>query len=247
MLRHLLARGMKVPRLVIANGQLGIWAGAVGGLPEMAEQNCWNHKIVNVLDALPKKLQSEARALLCDIPYAKTRREAERMREAFRSRYGQQQPKAVETLERDWERLVAFYAFPEAHWRHLRTTNVVESPFAAVRLRTAAGKRYRKVANATALIWRLLMVAQRAFRCLGHPELLAELAEGATYEDGVRGVQVEIQGKVPGEWRTPASLWRLRGRFGRLILPPLGRLTEGMGENQARSGGIPSLPCHASE
>jgi len=190
-LRDLRARGMGVPRLVVADGHLGIWAALSQVLPEVAEQRCWNHKIVNVLDALPKKLQSEARALLCDIPYAKTRREAERMREAFRSRYGQQQPKAVETLERDWERLVAFYAFPEAHWRHLRTTNVVESPFAAVRLRTAAGKRYRKVANATALIWRLLMVAQRAFRCLGHPELLAELAEGATYEDGVRIVRVE--------------------------------------------------------
>jgi transposase-like protein len=190
-LRDLRARGMSVPRLVVADGHLGIWAALSQVLPEVAEQRCWNHKIVNVLDALPKKLQAEARQLLCNIPYAKTRGQAEKMREEFRSRYGQQQPKAVETLERDWGRLVAFYAFPEAHWRHLRTTNVVESPFAAVRLRTAAGKRYRKVANATALIWRLLLVAERAFRRLGHPELLAELAEGAAYEDGVRIVRVE--------------------------------------------------------
>jgi putative transposase len=191
LLRDLRARGMSVPRLVIADGHLGIWSALSQVLPEVAEQRCWNHKIVNVLDALPKKLQSEARELLCRIPYATTRREAERLRDEFRSRYEPQQLRAVETLERDWERLVAFYAFPQAHWKHLRTTNPVESPFAAVRLRTAAGKRYKKVANATALIWRVLLVAERAFRRLDHPELLPEVAEGATYEDGVRVVQVE--------------------------------------------------------
>lgn len=192
MLRDLRARGMSVPRLVIADGHLGIWAALSQVLPEVAEQRCWNHKIVNVLDALPKKVQAEARELLCRIPYAPTRREAERLRDGFRSRYEQQHPKAAETLERDWERLVAFYAFPQEHWKHLRTTNPVESPFAAVRLRTAAGKRYKKVANATALIWRVLLVAERSFRRLDHPELLPEVAQGATYEDGVR-VQAEPQ------------------------------------------------------
>ena len=191
LLRDLRARGMSVPRLVIADGHLGIWSALSQVLPEVAEQRCWNHKIVNVLDALPKKLQAEARELLCRIPYATTRREAEKLRDEFRSRYEQQHSKAVETLERDWERLVAFYAFPQAHWKHLRTTNPVESPFAAVRLRTAAGKRYKKVANATALIWRVLLVAERSFRRLDHPELLPEVAEGATYEDGVRIVQAE--------------------------------------------------------
>ncbi len=188
MLRDLRARGMSTPRLMVADGHLGIWAALSQVLPEVAEQRCWNHKIVNVLDSLPKKLQSEARELLCRIPYAPTKREAEKLRAEFRSRYGQHQPKAVETLERDWERLVAFYAFPKEHWKHLRTTNPVESPFAAVRLRTAAGKRYRKVVNATALIWRVLLVAERSFRRLDHPELLAEVAEGAAYEDGVRRI-----------------------------------------------------------
>lgn len=186
LLRDLLARGMSAPRLVVADGSMGIWSAIAEVLPAVAEQRCWNHKIINVLDTLPKKLHAEARQLLCRIPYAPTRRAAERLREDFRLRYGQQQPKAVETLQRDWERLVAFYAFPKGHWRHLRTTNPVESPFATVRLRTTAGKRYKKVANATALIWRVLMVAERTFRRLHHPELLPEVAEGATYEDGVR-------------------------------------------------------------
>jgi transposase-like protein len=177
---------MRAPHLVVADGHLGIWSALAQVLPGVQEQRCWNHKIVNVLDKLPKKQQSEAKALLCKIPQASTRKKAEELRVEFRSRFGQDQPKAVETLDRDWERLVAFYNFPKDHWKHLRTTNPVESPFAAVRLRTAAGKRYKKVANATALIWRVLLVAEKSFRRLDHPELLAEVAEGAIYKDGVR-------------------------------------------------------------
>ena len=79
------------------------------------------------------------------------------------------------TLERDWERMVTFYDFPEAHWKHLRTTNPVESPFASVRLRTNAGKRYKRVQGATALIWRVLRVAEQRFRTLNAPELLPEV------------------------------------------------------------------------
>jgi len=190
MLRDLRARGMGSPRLVIADGHLGIWAALAEVFPEVAEQRCWNHKLVNLLDALPRKKQAEAREMLRQIPYAPSRQEAESLRDQFRSRYAAEHPKAVESLERDWPRMVAFYAFPKEHWKHLRTTNPVESPFAAVRLRTAAGKRYKKVANATALIWRVLMVAERAFRRLDHPELLPELAEGAIYENGVRVVRV---------------------------------------------------------
>jgi transposase-like protein len=190
-IERLRGKWMSAPRLVIADGHLGIWAALAEVFPTAAEQRCWNHKLVNVLDSLPKKKQAEARELLRQIPYAPTRCEAESLRAEFRSLYGAEHPKAAETLERDWERMVAFYGFPKEHWKHLRTTNPVESPFAAVRLRTAAGKRYKKVANATALIWRVLMVAERSFRRLDHPELLPELTEGAIYEDGVRVLPAE--------------------------------------------------------
>ena len=82
---------------------------------------------------------------------------------------------AAETLVRDWDRMVAFYAYPEAHWSHIRTTNPVESPFAALRLRTDAAKRYKRVDRATALIWKLLMVAETRFRRLKGRELLPGL------------------------------------------------------------------------
>jgi putative transposase len=79
---------------------------------------------------------------------------------------------------------VTFYDFPEGHWKHLRTANVIESPFAAVRLRTDAAKRFKKVANATAVIWRMLMVAERRSRRLDAPEQLATVYGGRTFKDG---------------------------------------------------------------
>lgn len=129
-------------------------------------------------------LQAQARELLTPIPYAPSRQEAEQQRDRFVITYKADFPEAVATLERDWERMVSFYALPQPHWKHLRTSNPVESPFAAVRLRTEAGKRYKKVAAATALIWRLLMVAEQRFRRLDAPELLAAVFAGQCYADG---------------------------------------------------------------
>ncbi len=186
LLRDLRRRGLNPPRLVIADGHLGIWAALAEVFPESEEQRCWNHRIVNVLDQLPRKLQGQARELLCAIPYSETRTEAERLRERFAQRYGKAHPKAAETLRRDWERMVTFYRFPREHWKHLRTTNPVESPFAMVRLRTSAGKRYKRVENAATLIWKVLRIAESGFRRLDHPELLPEIAEGARYRDGIR-------------------------------------------------------------
>ena len=195
-LRGLRQRGMKVPRLLVADGHLGIWAAVADVFPEVAEQRCWNHKLINVIDRLPRRCQAEARAELKQIPYAETREQAEQLRDAFVEGYGKQYPSAAEALCRDWERMVTFYDFPREHWRHLRTTNPVESPFAAVRLRTNAGKRYKKVANATALIWRLLLVAERNFRRLDHPELLPLVALGARYRDGLLIIEEDSKNEI---------------------------------------------------
>jgi transposase-like protein len=186
LLRKLRDRGMNVPRLVIGDGHLGIWAALDEIFPGAEQGRCWNHKILNVLEALPLKLRPQANELLRQIPVAETQAECERQRDRFVQRYQRSYPKAAETLVRDWDRMVTFYRFPQEHWKHLRTSNVVESPFASVRLRTAAGKRYKKVANATALIWKVLMVAESRFRRLDAPHLLAELANGAIYRDGIR-------------------------------------------------------------
>jgi len=186
-LRDLKARGMNCPRLVIGDGHLGIWGALAQVFPEAKEQRCWNHRIMNIVCKLPTKVQGLARALVTKIPYAQTREEAERRKKEFQAWCAKKgYTEAGDLLNHDWERMLSFLGFPKEHWQHLRTTNIVESPFAVVRLRTTAAKRYKKVANATAVIWKTLLVAENSFRKLSAPELLAEVADGATYVNGMR-------------------------------------------------------------
>lgn len=186
-LRDLRARGMNAPKLVIGDGHLGIWAALRNVYPETREQRCWNHRVLNVLDKLPKHHHAQATLMLRSMAYAETLQEAERLKAKFQQwcqKKGAEQ--AASLLERDWERMITFYRFPKEHWPHLRTSNLVESPFAALRLRTDAVKRFKKVANATALLWRLLMVAEKRFRRLHAPHLLREVHLGAQYVNGNR-------------------------------------------------------------
>jgi putative transposase len=185
LLRDLKNRGLTFPRLTVADGHLGLWA-ALGEIhPTGEEQRCWNHKITNVLDDLPKKAQPKAGELLKAMPYAETKADCERRRDEFVRTYRRTEGKAVDTLLRDWERMVTFYAFPQQHWRHLRTTNIVESPFSSVRLRTDASRRYKRVEGAKAIIWKILQVAEKSWRKLNAPELLPLVASGVTFKDGV--------------------------------------------------------------
>jgi putative transposase len=175
-LRDLKERGMNCPRLVIGDGNLGIWGALSNVYPDSEEQRCWNHKIMNVLDKLPKKIQPQAKQKLQLIAYAESQPDAEEKRDWFLTWCRKEGYRAAgDTLLRDWDRMVTFYRFPQEHWRHLRTTNVVESPFAALRLRTDAAKRYKKVGNATAVIWKMLMLAEQRFRKLNAPEKLAQV------------------------------------------------------------------------
>ena len=174
-LRDLKARGIEAPRLLMADGNAAIWGAVRQVWPEAGEQRCWNHKMRNVLDRLPQREQSEAKDLLRAVVYAPSRAEAVKAREVFARRYRPWYPKAVDVLEDDWERMVAFYDFPEDHWKHL---------LAALRLRTTAAKRFKRVKSATALIWKLLLVAEKRFRRLDAPHLLKDVFEGRKFEDG---------------------------------------------------------------
>ncbi len=186
MLRDLRKRGLQPWRCTVADGALGLWAALGEQYSELAEQRGWNHKLVTVLAALPTKHQATASALLRALPYADSQAAGEALRDQFTTRYQALAPTAVERLHEDWERLVTFYQFPRDHGVHLRTTNIVESPFATVRLRTTAAKRFKKVENATAVIWKLLQVAESSFRRLKGAQFLPAVYAGAQYVDGVK-------------------------------------------------------------
>jgi len=192
-LRDLRERGMNYPRLITGDGNLGIWGALRNVYPDTLEQRCWNHKVLNVLGKLPKKVQLKAKRQLQDIVYSESRQEAEEKRDLFVEWCREQGYRtAGETLLRDWERMVTFYRFPKEHWKHLRTTNVVESPFAALRLRTDAAKRYRKVENATAVIWKMLLLAEQRFRRLDAPEKLKLVYLGIDLQESSEAKREEV-------------------------------------------------------
>jgi transposase-like protein len=133
-LRDLKRRGLRAPVVAVGDSALGFWA-AVGAVwSETREQRCWVHRLANVLDKLPKRLQPKAKQALHAIMNAPTRAEADAGIDAFVAEYDAKYPKAVASLRRDQAQLLTFDEFPAEHWRHLRTTNIIESPFATVRL-----------------------------------------------------------------------------------------------------------------
>jgi len=185
-LRELKARGLKFPKVTVADGHLGIWAALGEVHPGGDEQRCWNHKIVNVLDQLPKKLQAMAREQLCAIPYAESRREAVKQRDAFAKSYRRTHPRAVEILENDWDRMVAFFDFPKEHWKHLRTTNPIESTFATVKLRSRVTKGAGSRAAGLTMTYKLLKVAEASWRRLDAHALIPLVRAGVRFVDGKR-------------------------------------------------------------
>ena len=190
-MRDLKHRGLNEPKLVIGDGALGTWAALRDVYPTARRQACWVHKIARVLDALPKRLQADAKQLLHEIMEAPTRKDAhaalERFREAFDAKY----PKAVAKLDRDWQHLTVFYDFPAEHWRHLRTSNAIESSFATVKLRTRVTKGAGSKKAALAMAYKLLDAAQERWRRFNGHELVADVLAGVKFKDGTQVTEDE--------------------------------------------------------
>jgi putative transposase len=185
-MRDLKNRGLNEPKLVIGDGALGTWAALGDVFPGARRQACWVHKIANVLDALPKRLQPTAKKLVHEIMEAPSRADARTALERFRLEFDAKYPKAVAKLDRDWAHLTAFYEFPAEHWRHLRTSNAIESSFATVKLRTRVTKGAGSKKAALAMAYKLLGAAQERWRRLNGHELVADVLAGATFKDGIR-------------------------------------------------------------
>jgi len=185
-MRDLRARGLNEPKLVIGDGALGTWAALRDVFPGARRQACWVHKIANVLDALPKRLQPSAKKLLHEMMEAPSRADARAALERFRTDFDAKYPKAVAKLDKDWAHLTAFYDFPAEHWRHLRTSNAIESSFATVKLRTRVTKGAGSKKAALAMAYKLLTAAQERWRRFNGHELVADVLAGAKFKDGIR-------------------------------------------------------------
>lgn len=184
--RGMKRRGLNEPKLVIGDGALGAWAALRDVYPGAGEQRCWFHAAGNVIDCLPKRLQSHAKGLLSQIIEAPTRKDANAALEVFREEYSAKYPKALAKLDRDWKALTAFYDYPAEHWRHLRTTNPIESAFATVRLRTRVTKGAGSKTAALAMAYKLLESAQERWRRFNGHELVADVLDGVKFKDGIK-------------------------------------------------------------
>ena len=176
LLRDLQARGMNEPAVAIADGGLGFWAALPEVWRQTKEQLCWLHKIRNILDKLPLKERDEAAKCLRAIYLSRNRVGAERMAKGLAAQWSKHYRKAAECLLHALPRLLTFFDFPREHARHLRTTNVIESVFASVRLRTKAAKRFRTVRSGVHLVFKLLERCEKGWQRLSHPEKLKEVS-----------------------------------------------------------------------
>jgi len=190
-LRDLAHRGLEAPLLAIGDGALGFWKALHEVWPKTAEQRCWVHRTANVLDKLPKRLQPRAKKHLHEIFQAETKSMAEEQVEAFKREYGDRYPKAVASLVKDTEKMLTFYDFPAAHWQTIRSTNVIESAFATVRLRQRVTKGAGTRTRGLAMAYQLLAMAEKRWRKIRSPHLVAELLGGTKFLDGTSDQDVQ--------------------------------------------------------
>jgi len=181
------SRGLVVdPKLATGDGALGFWKALPQVYPTTREQRCWVHKTANVLDKLPKRLQPEAKDKLHAIWMAPTRTEAEGAFDLFVATYQAKYDKATACLSKDRDVLLSFYDFPAEHWRHLRTTNPIESTFATVRLRHRRTKGNGTRQACLTMVFKLMQSAQKRWRLLNGSELLPDVIQGTPFIDGIK-------------------------------------------------------------
>lgn len=179
-------RGLQTaPKLAVGDGSLGFWKALSKTYDTTRWQRCWVHKTANVLNKLPKSFQAKAKKKLHQIWMADNKDEAEKNFDAFIQTYSAKYPKATECLKKDRGVLLTFYDFPAEHWRHIRTTNPIESTFSTVRLRTAKVRSCFSSLTVLTMAFQLCRSAQKRWIKLHHPERLGEVIRGIKFVDGI--------------------------------------------------------------
>ncbi len=190
-LRDLKRRGMRAPELAVGDGALGFWSAIRDVFPKTRQQRDWVHKSSNVLDSMPKSVHSRAKAAIKEITYAEDKAHAEAAIEAFASEFSAKWPKAASKIVDERETLLTYYDYPAEHWRHLRTSNPIESVFAPVRARTDITKGPGSRQAGLAMIFKLVEAAEGRWRKLTGSRLVALVRAGAEFRNGelVEGVE----------------------------------------------------------
>jgi len=186
LLLELKERGLEIdPKLAIADGALGFWKALPQVYPSTRAQRCWVHKTANILNKLPSSMQGRAKGMIHDIYRAENKAAALKAYALFQSSFRDKYPEAVGCLCKDEQTLFTFYDFPAAHWIHIRSTNVIESIFATVRLRTDKTKGCGTRLATLTMVFKLIQEAQRTWRKLDGAMQLELVQAGRRFVDGV--------------------------------------------------------------
>jgi putative transposase len=177
------------PQLATGDGALGFWKALPQVFPATKKQRCWVHKTANVLNKLPKSLQSKAKKDLWEIYRTETKTDANQAFNRFVKTYQAKYPEATECLTKDRDVLLTFYDFPAEHWVHIRSTNPIESTFATVRLRTDKTRGAVSKETILSLVFKLLQSAQKRWLKIRDFKHLGDVIEGVPFKDGIRVVE----------------------------------------------------------
>ena len=187
LLLDLKRRGLDVaPKLAVGDGAMGFWAALHEVYGQTRVQRCWVHKTANVLNAMPKSVQPKAKAQLKDIWMAETKAAADTAFDFFAEAYGVKYQSAAKSLTKDRADLLAFYDFPAEHWKHIRTSNPIESTFATVRHRTTKTKGCLSRQTALAMTHQLMLSARKKWRKRDSQNRLPEIIQGVEFRDGIK-------------------------------------------------------------
>jgi transposase-like protein len=186
LLVDLKARGLAIaPELAVGDGALGFWRALDEVFPTTRHQRCWQHKMLNVLNKVPKSVQPGMKADLREVWAAPSRTAAETAIDTFAEKYGAKYGRAVECLVKERTALLVFFDLPAEHWDHLRTANPIESVFATVRHRTVRTKGALSQKTAKLMVFTLVMTASRTWRRLKGDNQLPKVITGVRFHDGV--------------------------------------------------------------
>jgi len=185
LLRDLKSRGLEAPLLAVGDGALGFWNAVRNVFPSTKEQRCWVHKIANVLDKLPKRLQPKAKELLHEMMYSDAIADCVDTRKTFELAFGEKHEGSTKCLLKDWDELVTYFKFPATHWVHLRTTNPIESTFATVKLRTKVTKGAGSAKAACSMAFKLMQEAEKRWNRIKGSSEIKNVISGVEYRDGI--------------------------------------------------------------
>src|SRR5579864_4097026 len=154
-LTNLACRGLTgaTLRLITIDGQLGLHRALELVYPNVPRQACWVHVLRNVAQRLRVRDREACLTLARRIYLARSRPAAEHVLQQWRAAWCRTAPRAVATLLREWEALLAFHAVPQADWRRVRTTNAIERVFREIRRRTRPMTCFTNLASCDRIIY----------------------------------------------------------------------------------------------